>query len=111
MKQIYSNLCGRWLIPTCLSLSCLNVFAQKNIPPALPPGFKEQTTYIVHAPVVLPELLQQQKYEAIKNYFANWESSRIPDQVFIFSGKVLLAMETNKFGSLNLPCDCLFYLS
>ena len=80
-------------------------------PPALPPGFTQQTTYIVHAPVVLPELLQQQKYEAMKNYFANWETSRIPDQVFIFAGKALLAMETGKFTSLQLPCDCLFYLS
>ena len=111
MKQIYSNLCGRWLIPTCLSLSCLNVFAQKNNPPVFPLGFKEQATYIVHAPVVLPELLQQQKYEAIRNYLANWESSQCPDHVFIFAGKALLAMETGKFRSFALPCDCLFYLS
>lgn len=111
MKQIYSNLCGRWLIPTCLSLSCLNVFAQKNNPPALPRGFKEKTTYIVHAPVVLPELLQQYNYEAMKNFFANWATSSIPDESLIFSGKALLAMETGKFSSLQLPCDCLYYLS
>ncbi len=111
MKQIYSNLCGRWLIPACLSLSCLNVFAQKNNPTALPRGFKEKTTYIVHAPVVLPELLQQHKYEAMKNFFANWATSSIPDESLIFGGKALLAMETGKFSSLQLPCDCLYYLS
>jgi len=46
----------------------------------------------MHAPVVLRELLQQQEYEAMKNYFANWETSRIPDQVFVFAGRALLAM-------------------
>jgi hypothetical protein len=85
--------------------------AHKKMSQPFPRGFAEQTKFIVHAPVVLPALLRQQQYDSMKNYFANWERSRSPEEALIFGGKALLATETGKFSSLQLPCNCLLYLS
>ena len=70
-----------------------------------------QTSFIVHAPVILPELLRQQRYDTIRNFLANWRNSDFPSLELIFSAEALLAIETGKFSSWMLPCDCLLFLS
>lgn len=111
MKQIYSSLCGRSFILAFLSLSSLNVFAQKNTTPVIPPRVNDQIKFIVHAPVVMPALLEQRKYDSLQNFLFNWGYSAAPDRMLIFSGKVLLAMQTGVFPSMEFPCDGLLYLS
>jgi len=111
MKQIYANLCGRSFIWAFFSLSSLNVIAQKHTPPVIPPWVNDQIKFIVHAPVVMPALLEQGKYDSLQNFLVNWSYSASPDRVLIFGGKVLLAMQTGVFPSMEFPCDALLYLS
>jgi len=106
MKHLYLNL-GRWLLPLCFIPCCRDVAAQ-NAAESKPPG---QTSFIVHAPVLLPELLRQQRYDTIGFFLANWRNSDYPSLELIFSAEALLAIETGKFSSWMLPCDCLFFLS
>ena len=110
MKKIYPNRRG-WLIPL-LSLSfILNSQAQEKAPPALSQHMSRQITFIVHAPVFLPALLQQRRYDNMKNFLGNWKNSDYPSRELIFGAEALLAVETGKFSSFWLPCDCLYYLS
>jgi hypothetical protein len=106
MKKIYPSL-GGWLIPALLLSPFLHAAAQKNVSSALR---SRQITFIVHAPVLLPELYKRQQYEAMHNFLANWKNADYPSRELIFAAEALLAIETGKFSAYWLPCDCLYYL-
>ncbi len=110
MKKIYPNRRG-WLIPLFPLCFALGSQAQEKAPPALSPRMSRQITFIVHAPVLLPAFLQQRSYDSMKNFLGNWKNSDYPSRELIFGAEALLAVETGKFSSYWLPCDCLYYLS
>jgi hypothetical protein len=91
------------LIPCCLDTS-----AQK---PLSPTQLSWHTSFITHAPVLLPSLLDDRQFDAMKNFLGNWRNSQYPSQELIFGAEALLAIETGAFSSYLLPCDCLFFLS
>jgi hypothetical protein len=70
-----------------------------------------QTSFITHAPVLLPSLLEERQFTTMKNFLTNWKTSAYPSQELIFAAEALLAIETGAFSSYLLPCDCLFFLS
>src|SRR5579872_53653 len=110
MQKIYPNL-TRWLFPLFLLPWCLQVHAQHSLSPVLTGTTTRQISFIVHAPVVLPALLKQQQYENMRNYLDNWRNAEYPSLELIFSAEALLAIQTGRFASYFLPCDCLVYLS
>lgn len=110
MKKLYLNL-HLWLLPVLWSASCPGVFAQQKAAPVLSQKMRRQITFIVHAPVILPDLLQQRQYQKMKNFLVNWKNSEYPSLELIFGTDALLAIETGKFSSFPLSCDCLYYLT
>ena len=110
MKHLYLNP-GRWLLTLCFFTCCLDAAAQKPTSPAPWRISSANTSFITHAPVLLPELLKEQHYDTIRNFLANWRNSDYPSLELIFSAEALLAIETAKFSSYLLPCDCLLFLS
>jgi hypothetical protein len=77
-------------------LPFLHTAAQKNVSPALR---SRQITYIVHAPVLLPELYRGHQYETMHNFLANWKNADYPSRELIFAAEALLAIETGKFSA------------
>ena len=125
MKKIYPTL-GGWLIPALLLSPIFHAAAQESASSGqlqLRATAKElraselselrtrQITYIVHAPVLLPELYNERRYETMQNFLTNWKNADYPSRELIFAAEVLLAIETGKFSTYWLPCDCLYYLS
>jgi hypothetical protein len=124
MKKIYPSL-GGWLIPALLLSPFLHAAAQEDSSPVLTQlraTAKEvhasdlsrlrfnQITFIIHAPVLLPELYSEQRYETMHNFLVNWKNASYPSRELIFAAEALLAIETGKFSAYWLPCDCLYYL-
>jgi hypothetical protein len=109
MKKIYPNP-GGWLIPALLLLPVLAAIAQENASPQPSRLTSRQITFIVHAPVLLPELYREQQFETMHDFLANWGNSSRPSRELIFAADALLAIETGKFYAYRLPCDCLYYL-
>ncbi len=110
MKKLYPNP-GGWLTPLLVLSYVLNSQAQENAPPARSRIISSQITFIVHAPVLLPEWKENQRYEEMKNFLGNWKNADYPSRELILGAEALLAVETGKFSAYWLPCDCLFYLS
>lgn len=110
MIKIYSRK-SRWFIPVLLLLSGLNCYAQKMAPPGTYGKFAGRLSFIIHAPVVLPALLQRQQYDTMNNYLVNWKNEDFSNRELIFSLQALLAIQTGKYASFQLPYDCLLYLS
>lgn len=111
MPKIYPNF-SRWLLPLYLLNCCLDADAQQSPSPDV--HFRtatDQISFIAHAPVLLPALLKQRQYESIGNFLTNWRNAEYPSLELIFSAEALLAIETGRFSSYYLPCDCLIYLS
>jgi hypothetical protein len=109
MKKIYPNP-GGWLIPALLLLPVLTAIAQEKPPPKPSWLASRQIAFIVHAPVLLPELYKGQQYETMHNFLTNWANSSYPSRELIFAADALLAIETGKFSAYSLPCDGLYYL-
>ncbi len=110
MKKLYPNP-GGWLTPLLLLSYVLSSQAQEKAPPALTRIISSQITFIVHAPVLLPEWKEQQRYDAMRNFLGNWKNADYPSRELILGAELLVAVETGKFSAYWLPCDCLFYLS
>jgi hypothetical protein len=110
MKKIYPTL-GGWLIPALLLSPILHATAQNGASSQLSRLRSRQISFIVHAPVLLPELYKEQRYEAMQNFLANWKTADYPSRELIFAAEALLAIETGKFSAYWLPCDCLYYLA
>lgn len=116
MKKFYPNL-QLWLFPLLLAASCTRAVAQKEaspqteVSPALTPLMSRQITFIVHAPVVLPSLLKERQYQKMHYFLVNWKNAEYPSPELIFAAEALLAMETGRFSSFGLSCDCLYYLT
>ena len=109
MKKIYS-LRRSWFI-LLLLLYALKGDAQKKASPEIQTQVASQVTFIVHAPVVLPALLERRQYDTIGYYLQNWKNSYYPNLEYIFAMQVLLAIQSDKYKSFQLPFDCLNYLS
>ena len=107
MTPLYPNLC-RWILPLALIPCCLDTAAQKAPSPT---QLSWHTSFITHAPVLLPSLLDEGQFDTMKNFLGNWRNSQYPSLELIFSAEALLAIETGAFSSYLLPCDCLFFLS
>ncbi len=105
MKKFYLNP-GGWLIPALLLLPALNAIAQERTTAKV----SRQTTFIVHAPALLPELYKGRRYDTMHNFLANWRNSGYPSRELIFAAEALLAIETDEFPAYWLPCDCVYYL-
>ena len=125
MKKIYPTL-GGWLIPALLLSPILHATAQGTAPSQLSQLRaaahelraselsrlnSRQISFIVHAPVLLPELYKEQRYETMQNFLTNWKNADYPSRELIFAAEALLAIETGKFSVYWLPCDCLYYLA
>ena len=110
MKKLYPNL-SLWFFPVLVSAFCTRANAQKVAPPALTQLMSRQITFIVHAPVILPSLLQQRQFQKMKNFLVNWKNADYPSPELIFGAEALLSMETGKFSSFGLSCDCMAYLT
>ena len=110
MKKFYQN-SPSWILPILFLTLSVRAVAQKETPPVLTPQMSRQITFIVHAPVVLPALLKQRDYQKMKNFLVNWRNAEYPSPELIFTAQALLAMETGKFSSFALSCDCLYYLT
>lgn len=110
MNHLYPNPC-RWLLSLCVLTCCLDAAAQDQTSPGPWRVISANTSFITHAPVLLPELLKEQRYDTIRNFLANWRNSEYPSLELIFSAEALLAIETGKFSSYLLPCDCRLFLS
>ncbi|HEV2478229.1 MAG TPA: hypothetical protein VGS79_01140 [Puia sp.] len=107
MTPFYPNL-SRWILPLCLIPCCLTQLRGQSVSPT---EVSRQTSFITHAPVLLPSLLREQQFASMKNFLGNWRNSRYPSQELIFATEALLAIETGTFSSYLLPCDCLSFLS
>lgn len=110
MKKFYPD-SRLWLLPLLLAVSCPPAVAQKEASPPLTPLMSRQITFIVHAPVVLPSLLKERQYQKMRYFLVNWRNAEYPSPELIFAAEALLAMETGKFSSFALSCDCLYYLT
>jgi len=110
MKKIYS-LTRRWLLLLLFLLYELHCDAQIKASPDKYTQAAGQVSFIVHAPVVLPALLERRQYDTLGFYLQNWKNSNYPNLEFIFAMQVLLAIQADKYHSFPLPFDCLNYLS
>src|ERR1700744_3985818 len=110
MKKIYPTL-GGWLIPALVLSPFLHAAAQDTVSSRLSQrrttikevhaselsGLRSrQITFIVHAPVLLPELYKKERYETMRNFLANWKNSDYPSRELIFAAEALLAIQTGK---------------
>src|SRR5689334_19712836 len=110
MKKFYS-LSRSWFILILLLLYQLNCEAQKKASPEIQSQVASQVSFLVHAPVDLPALLERKQYDTMGYYLQNWKNSQYPNLEFIFAMQVLLAIQSDKYSSFQLPFDCLDYLS
>src|ERR1700760_4966269 len=110
MKKFYS-LTRSWLILILLLLYQLNCEAQKKVSPEIQTQAASQVSFIVHAPVDLPALLERRQYDTMGYYLQNWKNSGYPNLEFIFALQVLLAIQSDKYSSFQLPFQSLNYLS
>jgi hypothetical protein len=89
----------------------LNCEAQKKASPEIQSQVASQFSFLIHAPVDLPALLERKQYDTMGYYLQNWKNSNYPNLEFIFAMQVLLAIQSDKYSSFQLPFDCLDYLS
>jgi hypothetical protein len=108
MKKFYPSL-HLWLLLLPAATS-LRTVAQQEVSPSLTPLMSHQIAFIVHAPVVLPSLLKERQYQKLRYFLVNWKNAEYPSPELIFAAEALLAMETGRFSSFPLSCDCLYYL-
>jgi len=89
------------LLSLSLLAACPNSYAQKLSPVQSFP----QARFIITAPVLVPQLVQERKWEQLDNFLENWRRSGASSDELIFSISVLSAIENKMFTVAQLPCD------
>jgi len=98
------------IICVILQIQCLLAGAQKNIEKSFPAADYEALKYIRHINLSLPEFIEQKKWTELNNYIQNWKNSEAPSDELIFCISTLAAIEQQKFSSIAMPCDFLYFL-
>jgi hypothetical protein len=84
--------------------------AQKKQDSAKTLKYYPKVRFIREAPVIIPGLVREGKWELVQNFIENWKRSDLPNDEMIFSLNTLSAIENKKFSVFQLPCDYLFFL-
>lgn len=66
--------------------------------------------FIAVAPVLVPQLVAEKKWEQLENFLENWRRSGASGDELIFSLDVLSSVENKIFTVAQLPCDAFRYL-
>src|SRR5579872_4227373 len=95
------------LLLTVMGSCCL---AQKKAPAAASYEYYPKIRFIHEAPVMIPGLVKEGKWDLVQNYIENWKRSDVPNDELIFGISSLSAIENNRFSIFQLPCDYLYFL-
>jgi hypothetical protein len=98
------------IICVILLIQGLLAGAQKNIGKNFTAGDYEALKYIRSINLFLPQFLEQKKWTELNNYMQNWKNSEAPSDELIFCISTLAAIEQQKFSSIAMPCDFLYFL-
>ncbi len=98
------------IICVILLIQNLSASAQKNIEKNFTAGDYEALKYIRCIHLFLPQFLEQKKWTELNNYMQNWKNSEAPSDELIFCISTLADIEQQKFSSIAIPCDFLYFL-
>jgi hypothetical protein len=98
------------IIGVILLIQGLLASAQKNIEKNFTASNYEALKYIRYINLFLPQFLEEKKWTELNNYMQNWKNSESPSDELIFCISTLAAIEQQKFSSIAMPCDFLYFL-
>jgi hypothetical protein len=98
------------IICVILQIQVLLAGAQKNIEKNFSAADYEALKYIRDINPLLPQFIEQKKWNELNNYMQNWKNSEAPSDELIFCISTLAAIEQQKFSFITMPCDFLYFL-
>ncbi|MFT3855931.1 MAG: hypothetical protein QM733_24860 [Ilumatobacteraceae bacterium] len=107
MKQVYPYLYRWWLVPLILLFLSLSVHAQRYQNSTIPYSDRRQIQFLSSAPVLVPALVQQEKFDSLDNFLNNWYDAGCPRPELIFSIGLLAAVQTRTTSGYPMPWDCI----
>ena len=97
-------------LPLLMLLPALYAGAQRQEIHVRTFDYTPRIKFIVHAPVLVPELLAEGRWDQMRNFLENWKNSPAPSNELIFSLEALMNIESRNSTPAALPCDVLYYL-